>query len=185
MTPYEIIFAGFGGQGILFMGQLLAYAATQDGKQVSWLPSYGPEMRGGTANCMVVVSDQQVYSPLVLNPTALVAMNKPSLDRFEPAVKEKGLLVYNMDMIDRPPVRGDLGTLAIPADTVANKLDNPKSMNMVALGAFISASGLVSLDGALECLEKITPPHRKGTLAVNRAALEQGYALGAEGGVKK
>ncbi|NLW17622.1 MAG: 2-oxoacid:ferredoxin oxidoreductase subunit gamma [Firmicutes bacterium] len=140
---HEIILAGFGGQGVMLMGQMLAYAGMTEGKNVSWLPSYGPEMRGGTANCTVVVSDKPVGSPLITRPGILVAMNLPSLDKFEDNVKPGGLLVYNSSLISRPPKRDDIEVLAVPANEIANELGNDRIANMVVLGALLGKKPIV------------------------------------------
>lgn len=179
MSTKEIIIAGFGGQGILYMGQMLSYAANELGKQVSWLPSYGPEMRGGTANCMVCISDEDVNSPLVLEPDVLVAMNKPSLVRFEKAVKPVGTLVLNRDLIDIEPTRNDLRVRWVSADAIAAELGNPKIANMAALGTLIGALDIITLDQAVETVRNNTPASKAKTLAVNLEALRRGYEISA------
>src|SRR5512133_2324038 len=131
----EIIIAGFGGQGVLFAGQLLAYAGMDEGKQVTWIPSYGPEMRGGTANCTVIISDDVIGSPLVLHPTAVIAMNRPSLDKYEPMVKPGGVLIINTSMVDRKAVRKDIKVVEVDANAMAEKLGDKRMSNMVLLGA--------------------------------------------------
>ena len=118
----EIIIAGFGGQGVLFGGQLLTYAAMDEGKEVTWIPSYGPEMRGGTANCTVVISDEEIGSPMVSNPQAAIVMNLPSLDKYEPLIKPGGVLVINESMVDRKPVRKDIKVVMLKANDIAEKL---------------------------------------------------------------
>lgn len=180
MKAVEITIAGFGGQGILLMGQLLAYAASKSGKNVSWLPSYGPEMRGGTANCMVVISDSPINSPLVLKPHILIAMNKPSLDRFEPLIRENGMLLINRDMIDRNAKRTDLTVAEVKADSIAEELGNNKVANIVALGAFVGASKIVELDVVKACLDKVLPAHRKDMFAINEKALLAGFEKGSQ-----
>ncbi len=175
MGTTEMIIAGFGGQGILYMGQMLSYAANDLGKKVSWLPSYGPEMRGGTANCMVCISDEEINSPLVLEPSLLVAMNKPSLIRFEGAVTAGGTLVLNRDLIDIEPTRGDLDACWVPADTIASELGNPKIANMAALGALIGTLGIVTLEQAVQTLSRHTPAGKENTLFVNIEAMRCGY----------
>ncbi len=175
MSAYEITIAGFGGQGILLMGQLLSYSANKFGKHVSWLPSYGPEMRGGTANCNVVISDNEIYSPLVLEPSALIAMNKPSMDKFEPTIKEGGMMLLNKDMVDCAANRSDLEVFEVNADSIAQELGDTKVLNMVALGAFIGCTGIIPLDVVISCLEKVIPKHRIQMMELNRKALTSGY----------
>jgi len=174
---HEIIMAGFGGQGVMSMGQMLTYAAMNHGKQTSWLPSYGPEMRGGTANCTVVVSDSVIGSPVVDNPTSCVVMNRPSLDKFEPLLNDGGLLIFNSSLIDRKPGRDDIRSIAVPANDIANELGNSRVANMVALGAFVQATQVVPLDVVKEALKKVLPPHRHNLIPLNEEALDRGAAL--------
>ncbi|MEW6545664.1 MAG: 2-oxoacid:acceptor oxidoreductase family protein [Bacillota bacterium] len=174
---HEVLMAGFGGQGVMAMGSLLAYAGMLDGKQVSWLPSYGPEMRGGTANCHVVISDEPVACPLVTEPTAAIVLNRPSLDRFEKAVRPGGILVYNSSLIDRQPVRTDVRVVAIPANQIAEELGSGRVANMVCLGAFLALTGAVSVQAVCESLRKVLPVHRHDLIPVNEAALRRGREL--------
>ncbi len=146
----EVIIAGFGGQGVLFAGQLLAYSAMDEGKAVTWIPSYGPEMRGGTANCTVVISDEEIGSPFVKNPTAVIAMNLPSLDKFENLVAPGGVLVVNASMVDRPVAREDITVVNIPANDIAESLGSSRSSNMVLLGALLGNLDLLPLDSRRE-----------------------------------
>ncbi len=170
----EIIVAGFGGQGVLLLGQMLAYAGMLEGKYVTWLPSYGPEMRGGTANCNVVISDQEVGSPLVTEPEYLLALNRPSLDKFEPLLRPRGLLLLNSSLVDRDPVRKDLEVVAIPATQVAQKLGNQRIANMVMLGAFAACSRVVGQESVVQSLEKVLPARRHQLLPLNLEAIEHG-----------
>lgn len=172
----EIIIAGFGGQGVLVMGQLLANAAMLEGKAVSWYPSYGPEQRGGTCNCSVVVSETEIGSPIVSEPDAAIVMNRPSLDRFEPLIKPGGILVYNTTLIDREPRRSDIRVVGIPANAIADELGNSRIANMVALGAFLKISGLVSPDSISESLAKVLSERHHGLIPLNMQALEKGRA---------
>lgn len=181
MSSYEMIMSGFGGQGILFMGQMLSYAACDAGKKVSWLPSYGPEMRGGTCNCMTIVGDGEIYSPLVWNPDLLVAMNKPSLVRFEQAVKPGGIIILNQDLVDIQVTRTDVLQVWIPADQIAADLGNSRISNVAALGAMIGATGLLTLDEVTAAIEKKLPASKKAALPVNIEALKRGYQYGQEG----
>lgn len=170
----EVVFAGFGGQGILFVGQVLAHAAMLEGYHVSWLPSYGPEMRGGTANCTVVISDQRIRSPLVDNPRAVLAFNQPSLDRYEPRLVPGGLLVYNSSMTERTAPRADVQAAGVPADALAETLDLRKSMNMVMLGRYIEMARTVSPERIRAALEQVFPDARSELRAVNWKAFELG-----------
>ncbi|MGE5549199.1 MAG: 2-oxoacid:acceptor oxidoreductase family protein [Bacteroidota bacterium] len=180
---HEIIFAGFGGQGVLLMGQLVAYAAMSEGKEVSWFPSYGAEMRGGTANCAVVVSETTVGSPVVSEPTAIVVMNRPSLERFLPMLRPGGMLVYNSSLIEVEPGRADINIVAVPANEIANQLGSNRVANMVALGALLKGTGVVSAAGVMKALAKALPPHRQDLLPVNQAALERGQAFSPKAAV--
>jgi 2-oxoglutarate ferredoxin oxidoreductase subunit gamma len=173
----DVIFAGFGGQGVLLIGKMLAYAGMADGKEVSWLPSYGPEMRGGTCNCTVVVADRSVGSPVVEHPKAAVVLNLPSLDKFEPMVKPGGVVVVNTSLINRDVKRSDIRAVSVPANEIANQLGNGRAANMVALGAYLGATGTVSL-GAVETLIRETFAGKEKVIEVNLAALRRGYELG-------
>jgi 2-oxoglutarate ferredoxin oxidoreductase subunit gamma len=174
----DVIMAGFGGQGILLIGKMLAYAGMNEGKQVSWLPSYGPEMRGGTANCTVVISDRPVGSPVIRTPTAVVAMNLPSLDKFEPDIRPGGLLLINSSLINRGASRDDLTVIEVPANEIANELGNRRGANMVALGAYLGATEAVSVDGIVEVIRE-TFAAKPGVIDVNITALHRGHEIGA------
>lgn len=171
---HEIIIAGFGGQGIMAMGSLLAYASMLEKKKVSWLPSYGPEMRGGTANCTVVISEEEIGSPVVSEPTAVIAMNRPSLDKFEPLLKPEGLLFINTSLIDRKPERRDVQVMEIPATTIAGELGNLRVANMVMLGAFVRATEVVGFDTLLVALQKVLPERYLHLIPLNEEALRRG-----------
>jgi 2-oxoglutarate ferredoxin oxidoreductase subunit gamma len=173
----QIIMAGFGGQGVMSMGQLLAYAGMLEGKDVSWLPSYGPEMRGGTANCSVIISDTPVGSPIVTEATAVVAMNRPSLDKFEPVLVKGGLLLINSSLIDRKAKRDDVKVLEVPANEIANELGTGKVANMVMLGAYLEASKALKIESVMEALKKVFGPSKEHLLPTNKAALEKGAEL--------
>lgn len=174
----EVIMAGFGGQGILLIGKMLAYAGMHEGKEVSWLPSYGPEMRGGTCNCTVVVSDKPVGSPVIRSPRAVLAMNLPSLEKFEPDIRPGGLLLINSSLINRGSDRKDLTVIEVPANQIANELGNPRGANMVALGAYLGATDAVSLDGVVEVVRE-TFAAKPGVIEVNITALHRGHEIGA------
>ena len=175
----DVIMAGFGGQGILLIGKMLAYAGMHEGKQVSWLPSYGPEMRGGTCNCTVVVSDKPVGSPVIRSPRAVLAMNLPSLEKFEGDIRPGGLLLINSSLISRGTNRDDLTVIEVPANQVATDLGNPRGANMVALGAYLGATDAVSMDEVIEVIRE-TFAARPAVIEVNIDSLRKGYELGAE-----
>lgn len=171
---HELILAGFGGQGVMLMGQILAYAGMLEGKNVSWMPSYGPEMRGGTANCTVVVSDAPVGSPLVTQPSIVVAMNLPSLDKFEGTIKAGGVLLYNSSLIERKVERDDITVLPVPANELANDLGSGRIANMVMLGALLAEKEVVSMEAVMKALRKALPAHRHDLLPLNEQALKCG-----------
>jgi len=174
---YEIIFAGFGGQGVMLIGQVLANAAMLSGSETSWLPSYGPEMRGGTANCTVIVSDGPIGSPVVPNPQAAVVMNRPSMDKFEPSVVPGGLLVVNSSLIDRKAYRTDIRVIYVDANKLAEEhLGSSKSANMIILGAYVGATGAVTPEIVKETMAKKMKGKEK-FLAANWKALDIGIAL--------
>jgi 2-oxoglutarate ferredoxin oxidoreductase subunit gamma len=167
-----VIMAGFGGQGVMSMVQLLAYASLFEGKEATWLPSYGPEMRGGTANCTVIVSEEPVASPIVSKPDACIVMNRPSIDKFEPTVKPGGLLLVNTSLCDKPPVRTDLRVIGLPATDLATELGDSRVANMVALGAFLAAEPVVKISSIVEALKKALPSRRQHLIPLNEKALE-------------
>ncbi len=170
----EIIIAGFGGQGVLFGGQLLTYAAMDEGKEVTWIPSYGPEMRGGTANCTVVISDEEIGSPMVSNPQAAIVMNLPSLDKYEPLIKPGGVLVINESMVDRKPVRKDIKVVMLKANDIAEKLGDRRMSNMVMLGALIANLPVLPQNAIKKALEGHLPARHKKLLPLNYEALSEG-----------
>ncbi len=170
----KIIIAGFGGQGVLSLGQLIAYAAIANGKEVTWLPSYGPEMRGGTSNCSVVISDKQVASPVIASPDSIIVMNKPSLLKFEDRVKSGGIIVLNSHLIDTKPVRTDVRIAYIDANGLALEAGNARTANIVALGAYIRLSNLFPLDTLKEVITKQFAKKPK-VIPANLKALELGY----------
>jgi 2-oxoglutarate ferredoxin oxidoreductase subunit gamma len=175
----DVIMAGFGGQGILLIGKMLAYTGMKEGLEVSWMPSYGPEMRGGTANCTVVISDRPVGSPVIQHPRAVVAMNLPSLDKFEPMVRKDGLLLINSSLIDRTSERDDIKIVLVPANEIAQELKNPRGGNMVALGAYVGCSHSVPIE-AVEEVVRETFASKPQVIDSNVAALHKGYQLGEE-----
>jgi 2-oxoglutarate ferredoxin oxidoreductase subunit gamma len=176
----EIIISGFGGQGSLFAGQLLAYAALDAGKHVTWIPSYGPEMRGGTAHCTVVISDEPIGSPLVRRPGATLALNLPSFRKYEPLLRPGGLLVYNSSLIEAEHSRNDIQYCGVPANTVAEGLGNLRQANVVLLGALLQLSQVLPLKAVEQALDAHLPDRQRKYLETNKQALRQGAALASQ-----
>ncbi len=175
-----VVFAGFGGQGVLLAGKILARAGMDAGLEVTWLPSYGPEMRGGTANCTVVLSDEPIGSPIVESPDVVMAMNGPSLDRFEPRVVKGGAVVVNRSLIERGLRRTDVQGILVAANDLAREAGEPRAANMVALGAVVRALGVLPLDAVSAAMAaELGTKGRERLIAVNRQALQQGYAEAA------
>lgn len=172
----SLLIAGFGGQGILVAGQVLATACLLDGKNVTYMPAYGAEVRGGTVHVTIVISDNPINSPYVPNPEAAVVMNRPSLDRFEQALMPGGVLVCNTSLVDRPVRRPDLRVIPLPANDISDELGNPRGIGLVALGAYIEASGVTSLDSMLSALRKVLPPARHNLIPLNKLSIERGMA---------
>jgi len=173
----EIVLAGFGGQGVLLIGKLLAYAGMKMGREVTWMPAYGPEMRGGTCNCTVVLSDRPIGSPISKSPHGLIALNLPSLDKFEDTVRPGGVIVVNTSLINRLPHRTDVTVVAVPANEVAIECGSPKAANMVTLGAYLGASNLVDLDQVKAIVTESFAAKPK-LVEVNHAALSRGFVCG-------
>lgn len=171
----ELVIAGFGGQGILFMGKVLAYGGLMSGHEVSWLPSYGPEMRGGTANCHVIISKTLVGSPIITNPTVLIAMNKPSLDKFEDLVVSGGKIFVDSSLIDRKVKRDDVEVHYIPATQMALENKTPKLANMIILGKLIKETNILSYDEMKEGLKKCVPAKKPELFDVNLKVIDLGY----------
>lgn len=170
----QVLFAGFGGQGVLSMGQFLTHAALSTGKHVSWVPSYGAEMRGGTANCLVTISEEEISSPLTENPVMAVILNRPSLDRFESKIKPNGTLVINTSLVDRQPERGDLEVLELPMNQLAEEMGNPRGANMILLGAYLQKTGVVDVKQALKQFEVIFKGKPEKVIEKNREAFLAG-----------
>ncbi|WP_422484452.1 2-oxoacid:acceptor oxidoreductase family protein [Gudongella sp. DL1XJH-153] len=170
----RLIIAGFGGQGVMAMGQLLTYSGMIEGKNVSWLPSYGPEMRGGTANCNVTISTEPVGSPVVLEATTAVVLNLPSLDKFEESVVPGGNLMINSSLIEKKAERDDINVYYIPANDIANEIGNTRIANMVMLGAYIEITGAIKIDSVYEAFEKVFGETKAHLLPVNKDALKRG-----------
>jgi 2-oxoglutarate ferredoxin oxidoreductase subunit gamma len=173
----ELILAGFGGQGVLLIGKLLAYAGMKAGLEVTWMPAYGPEMRGGTCNCTVVLSDRQVGSPVSNRPHGAIVLNLQSIDKFEPLVRPGGILVYNTSLINRAASRADIVAVPVAANQIALDAGSGKAANMVALGAFLGASGIVNPDLIREVLAE-TFAGRQKIVQLNQACLSKGLEIG-------
>lgn len=174
---YDIIFSGFGGQGALFAGQLLAYAAMDEGRHVTWIPSYGPEMRGGTAHCTVVVSDEEIGSPLVRNPSAVVALNNPSAEKYEAQLASHGFLFYNSSLVSHHITRRNIQAIPIAGSDIAAELGHAKLLNMVMLGALLALVPVLPLEALERALENHMPAHRRDLLEANKLALRKGMEL--------
>ncbi len=173
----QFLIAGFGGQGVLLIGQLIAKAAMREDYEVSWMPSYGPEMRGGEANCAVVISDEEIGSPLVTEPPVLVAMNKPSLAKFMPKMAPGGILLYNASLIEDVELRNDVTVIPVPCNQIAEELGNQRTANMVMLGAVLGATKFVQPDSLKETLRDWLGEKRASMLDINWQAIEKGQAL--------
>ncbi|MBQ7897673.1 MAG: 2-oxoacid:acceptor oxidoreductase family protein [Clostridia bacterium] len=171
----EFLFAGFGGQGILFAGKLLAYKGLTDGKEVSWLPSYGPEMRGGTASCSIILSDTPVGSPIVSNPDILIAMNLPSLDKYEKTVKKGGMIFYDSSLISREVIRDDVKAFPIPATKMAEENGTPTLANMIIMGKVLKETDDFTEESVRAALTKVISAKRADMLDVNFGAIKLGY----------
>ena len=171
----EIIIAGFGGQGVLFGGQVLAYAAMDSGKEVTWIPSYGPEMRGGTANCTVVIADDEIGSPLVKNPPLAIALNLPSFDKYEEVIAPGGTLIVNQSMVNRSAKRTDIHVIFVPCNEITDEIGDKKLITMVAIGALLTALPEVTLKDVEKALEGHLPARHKHLLPKNYEALKRGY----------
>jgi 2-oxoglutarate ferredoxin oxidoreductase subunit gamma len=172
----EVIISGFGGQGVIKAGVLLATAAMREDKRCTHFPSYGAEMRGGTANCSVIVSTDEIASPIINEPDTVIAMNEPSLDKFEPRLKKGGLLIYNSSLISKKPSRNDIDIVAVPANEIAEKLGTLKCANMVVIGVYVSKANAVSLESIKSSLPAVFAGKEK-FLAINKSALDKGAQI--------
>ena len=171
----QVVIAGFGGQGIILAGKLLAQAAMKAGKEVTYMPSYGAEVRGGTANCMVVIGQEPISSPVIDKPDTVIAMNKASLDKFAPRVKKGGLLIINSSLADQAPkLDNSIDVVRLPADKIAQELGNTKVANMVALGAYLQKCGLFGPETAADCLPDVLAQRYHVTIPLNKKALQKG-----------
>lgn len=174
---HEIIFAGFGGQGILFAGKVIAYAGMIEEKNVSHLPSYGPEMRGGTANCSVIVSDELVASPVIIDPTSLVVMNGPSLDKFEENVVPGGKIFIDSTLVTRDVKRSDVDVYKIDATHIAQSMGLPKLANIIMVGKLVKETGIFTYDEIKKAITKMVPASKPELLENNMKAFDTGYNL--------
>jgi 2-oxoglutarate ferredoxin oxidoreductase subunit gamma len=173
----EMVFAGFGGQGVLSMGMVLAYAGMIENREVCWMPSYGPEMRGGTANCIVIVSEDTISSPIVTRFDSAVVLNQPSLDKFEKAVKPGGVLLYDSTNIIVPPTRDDITIVPVAATREADTMENKKIMNMIVLGALLGIRPIVTVESVIAALRKVLPERHHKLLPLNEKAIRRGMEM--------
>lgn len=177
MSSYQdVIIAGFGGQGVMLIGNLLAQAGMEHGLEVSFIPVYGAEMRGGTANCSVVVASDEMTTPIVLSPDTVIVLNEPSLAKFEPMVKPGGLLIVNTSLVNSKPTRTDIKIVNVACNEIASELGNPKVMNMVAMGAFAKATGAITIEGIARALPKVYKKLKPEVIKLNVKALQRGAA---------
>ncbi len=176
MIPeYSIIISGFGGQGTLFAGQVLTYAAMDNGYEVTWIPSYGPEMRGGTAHCTVIISDDEIGSPLTRSPYAVVALNLPSVDKYEMVIPPGGIMIANQSLMNRGLVRDDITNVLIPASEIAEQLGNKQMANMVAVGALLAHLPVLSVAAIEQALKDHLPERKQKWLPANVEAVRTGF----------
>ena len=173
----EIIIAGFGGQGVLSMGKILAYSALMEGHEVTWMPAYGPEQRGGTANVTVIISDKRISSPILSTFDTAVILNQPSLERFEPTIRPGGTLIYDEYGICKPPTRKDLHLYRINAMDAAAEMQNFKGFNMIVLGGLLRVRPLVSIENVLQALRKTLPERHHHLIPMNEEALRKGMEI--------
>jgi 2-oxoglutarate ferredoxin oxidoreductase subunit gamma len=173
----EIIIAGFGGQGVLSMGKIMAYSGVMQDMEVSWMPSYGPEMRGGTANVTVILSDERISSPIIKKFDTAIILNQQSMDKFEKAVKSGGLLIYDGNGITRHPVRKDISIYRVDATEEASKMNNPKIFNTIVLGGFLKVKPVIRLENVIKGIKKSLPERYHNLIAINEQALHRGQEI--------
>jgi 2-oxoglutarate ferredoxin oxidoreductase subunit gamma len=178
MASTDVVMAGFGGQGLMAIGKILAKAAMEEGRQVTWIPSYGPEMRGGTANCVVVIDDEPIGSPVAPHPHAAIVMNKQSIDKFEPSVSAGGLIVVNTSLIDRPVRRADLQSIYVAANDLAEGEGSGKAANMVMLGAYVAVTQIVTPETIEHAIEATFAGKRGNLGEINLRAFRKGLEAG-------
>jgi 2-oxoglutarate ferredoxin oxidoreductase subunit gamma len=177
---YSIIISGFGGQGTLFAGQVLAYAAMDNDYQVTWIPSYGPEMRGGTAHCTVIISDMEIGSPVTRDPYAVIALNLPSVDKYENIIQKDGILIANQSLMNRELVREDIHGVLIPVSEIAEELGNKQMANMVAVGALLAYLPVLSVEVVEKALQDHLPARKQQWIPANSAAIRKGFTFAKE-----
>jgi len=176
----DVIIAGFGGQGVMLIGNILAYAAMEQGLNVTYMPVYGVEMRGGTANCTVVISDEEIGSPVIFYPKTLIIMNQPSLEKFQPRLIEKGLLIVNSSIVDESLVdKEKYNAFVVPVNDIADKLGDIRMANMVAMGVWVGATRAMDLDVVMKSMEKLLSSLKKEVIENNKKALLEGYKIGS------
>ncbi|MBW1910666.1 MAG: 2-oxoacid:acceptor oxidoreductase family protein [Deltaproteobacteria bacterium] len=180
----KTIFSGFGGQGVLMMGYVLAVAAMRDGKEVTYLPTYGAEVRGGTANCTVSISDEEIFSPVASSPDYGVIMNMPSLVKYESTIKKGGAIILNSSLIDTDPARDDIDVVKIPANDIAKKLGSERTINMIMLGAFVAKTQVTTLDSIMNGLTEIVKGKKASIMKLNRKGLDRGAEYVSKGAGK-
>lgn len=173
----EAIFSGFGGQGVLTMGMLLGYAGVNEDKEVTWMPSYGPEMRGGTANCITIISDDPISSPIISVFDSVIALNQPSIDKFESKIRPGGNIFYDSSNTIKPPTRSDINIFACPISEEAIRLKNSKVLNMIMLGAFVKVTDVVKIETVWKTLEQVLPERYHKLIPINKQAFESGMAM--------
>jgi 2-oxoglutarate ferredoxin oxidoreductase subunit gamma len=179
----DVVIAGFGGQGVMLIGNLLAYSAMEAGLNVTYMPVYGPEMRGGTANCAVVISDDDIGSPTIHSPISLIIMNRPSLDKFQPRMQDNGIMILNTSLVDADLAEtGRVRAFGVPCNDIADQLGNTRMANMVAAGAYAQATGVLEVEQIQACLEKVISPHYAHLIPKNSEAIAAGAAHVAEHG---
>ena len=171
----DVIIAGFGGQGVMLIGNLLAYAAMEQGLNITYIPVYGPEMRGGTANCTVVIAREDIGSPIINTPKSLIIMNQPSLDKFQPKLQDNGVLILNSCLARPEDVRPGVRGFCVPANEIANKIGTVKMANMVPLGAYVAATGIVPIEAVKKSLSHVIPAHYAHLVPKNEECLQAGY----------
>ncbi len=176
----DVMIAGFGGQGVLMAGKLLAYAGMLEGRHVTWFPSYGAEIRGGTANCTIIIADQEIGSPVVRTPSAMLILNEASFKKFEPRIREGGLLFLNTSLVHAAPTRSDISRLDIRANDIAKELGDIRVANMVMLGALLKKSGVVRLESVMSALRQVLPARRQSFVPLNERALRRGADICSE-----
>lgn len=176
----EVLMAGAGGDGVMLIGQVLAHAAVDEGKNIVWFPSYGPESRGGSAECTVILSTDEIGSPIMSSPNTLIALNQIQLDKFAPNVRSGGLIILNCSLAAPPKDRYDCTILSVPAGQLAEQAGSIRAANMVMLGCYVAASKAVSLESVIKALPEVLPPHRHSLLPINEKALKTGADLASK-----